>query len=79
MKKTRKEYEGNKEFDFVFITEQRSSPEKRYDNFVKQQELKNTYRLSTDDYNYLRQLFKSVIGWATKPSMLLFLLKIYFF
>ena len=32
--------------------------QKTYDSFVKEQELKNLYRLSTDKYNYLRQLFK---------------------
>lgn len=58
MKETRKEYEGNKDFDFVFITDERSSPLKTYNKFVKEQNLKNINRLSLDDYNYLRQLFK---------------------
>lgn len=58
MKETRKKYEGNTDFDFVFITDQRSSPEKNYNDFVKEQELKNTYRISTDEYNLLRQLFR---------------------
>ncbi|GAA3648971.1 TlpA family protein disulfide reductase [Flavivirga jejuensis] len=58
MKDTRKEYEGNKDFDFIFITDERSSTIGKYTKFVEEQELKNTYRLSLDDYNYLRQLFK---------------------
>jgi thiol-disulfide isomerase/thioredoxin len=58
MKETRKKYEGNKDFDFVFITDERGSPETRYNKFVEEQELKNIYRLPLDDYNYLRQLFK---------------------
>lgn len=58
MKETRKEYKGNKDFDFVFITNQRNSPEKKYTEFVEDQELINTYRISDSDYLYLRQLFK---------------------
>ena len=58
MKETRAKYAGNPDFDFVFITDQRSSPEKPYTDFVKEQEMKNTYRLSTDEFNMLRQLFK---------------------
>ncbi|GGD12815.1 TlpA family protein disulfide reductase [Hyunsoonleella pacifica] len=58
MKETRAKYKDNEDFDFVFITDERSSPQKRYDAFVKDQELNNIYRLTLDDYNYLRQLFK---------------------
>lgn len=58
MKPTRKKYKGNADFDFVFITDERSSPKKPYDTFVKEQELMNVNRLTVDDYNYLRQLFK---------------------
>jgi thiol-disulfide isomerase/thioredoxin len=58
MKETREKHKGNKDFDFIFITDERSSPEKRYTDFVAEQELENTYRLSRDDYNYLRELFK---------------------
>ena len=42
----------------MFITDERSSPIKRYTKFVNDQELKNIYRLPLDDYNYLRELFK---------------------
>ncbi len=58
MKATRKEYAGNKDFDFIFITDERSSPKKTYDNFISKQELKNTFRITLDEFNYLRQLFK---------------------
>ncbi|GAT61996.1 TlpA family protein disulfide reductase [Paludibacter jiangxiensis] len=58
MKATRVKYANNPNFDFIFITDQRSSPEKDYNDFVKEQEMKNTYRLSIDDFNMLRQLFK---------------------
>ncbi len=58
MKDTRGKYVGNPDFDFVFITDQRSSPEKNYNDFVTEQEMKNTYRISTDEFNLLRQLFR---------------------
>ncbi|MFA9391769.1 MAG: TlpA family protein disulfide reductase [Prolixibacteraceae bacterium] len=58
MKSTREKYADNPDFEFIFITDERSSPEQNYTDFVKEQELKNIYRLSKDDYNYLRQLFK---------------------
>lgn len=58
MKEKRKEYKDNKDFEFVFITDESLSPLEPYDKFVKEQELENIYRLASDDYNYLRQLFK---------------------
>ena len=58
MKEIREKYSGNPDFDFIFITDERSSPEADYKKFVEEQELKNCFRLSKDDYNYLRQLFK---------------------
>ncbi|WP_297094664.1 TlpA disulfide reductase family protein [uncultured Draconibacterium sp.] len=58
MKEIRKKYEGNPDFDFVFITDQRSSPEKNYNDLVKEQNMKNTYRISTDEFYMLRQLFR---------------------
>ncbi|MEO8255142.1 MAG: TlpA disulfide reductase family protein [Flavobacterium sp.] len=58
MKETRKEYKDNANFEFVFVTDQNQSPIESYDKFVKEQELENIYRISTDDYNRLRQLFK---------------------
>jgi len=58
MKSVREKYVGNSDFDFIFITDERQSPENDYNNFVKEQELKNVFRLPKDDFNYLRQLFK---------------------
>ena len=58
MKETRKEYKDNKDFEFVFITDESLSPLEPYNKFVGEQELENIYRLASDDYNYLRQLFK---------------------
>ena len=57
MKETRSDYANHKDFDFVFITDT-SSPEKAYNTFVADQDLKNTTRLSEDEFNYLRQLFE---------------------
>jgi len=58
MKPNREKYKDNKDFDFIFITDERGSPKADYDKFVAEQGMKNIYRLSVDDYNYLRQLFK---------------------
>lgn len=58
MKETRQKYEGNEDFEFVFITDEKSSPQDRYDVFVKEQGLVNTHRISTSDYLQLRSLFK---------------------
>lgn len=58
MKETRKEYKDNKDFEFIFITDESLSPLEPYNKFVGEQELENIYRLASDDYNYLRQLFK---------------------
>ena len=58
MKEIRKKYEGNKDFEFVFITEDAASPTADYRKFVKEQELKNAFIVLTDDFQYLRELFK---------------------
>lgn len=58
MKSIREKYKDNKDFEFIFITDVRSSPTNAYNKFVEEQGLKNIYRLSIDDFNYLRQLFK---------------------
>jgi len=58
MKEKRKEYKGNEDFEFVFISDESLSPLETYNKFVKEQELEIIYRLPSDDYNYLRQLFK---------------------
>jgi thiol-disulfide isomerase/thioredoxin len=58
MKEKRKEHKDNENFEFVFITDESLSPLEPYNKFVKEQELEKIYRLPSDDYNYLRQLFK---------------------
>lgn len=56
MKTIREKY-SEQGVSFVFITDERSSPLAAYDNIMK--DVKgDKYRLSVDDYNYLRQLFK---------------------
>lgn len=57
-KESRHKYKNNGSFDFIFITAENESPLNKYDEFVKEQDLANTYRLSSDDYLYLRELFK---------------------
>ena len=58
MKEIREKYIDNPDFEFVFITDDRSSPESSYTKFVNEQELNNTYRIPNDDFNMLRQLFR---------------------
>lgn len=53
----RKKYKDNPDFDFIFITDE-GSPQDQYDSFIKEQDMQHTYRLTTDEYNYLRQLFR---------------------
>ena len=60
MKETREKYKDNPDFDFLFITDERSTPEEDYKKFIGEQALKNTFRLSVDDFNYLRELFKFI-------------------
>ena len=57
-KPIRQKYKDSGDLKFLFITSSQESPQARYDEFVKKQELENTYKLSADDYLYLRQLFK---------------------
>ncbi len=58
MKETRARYKGNDYFVFIFITDDRSSPKERYDEFVAEQELEHTFRITEGDHNYLRELFR---------------------
>jgi thiol-disulfide isomerase/thioredoxin len=57
MKDNREKYKDNAEVEFVFITDVRSSPMNDYQKLVDEQQMANTYRIPTDDFNYLRQLF----------------------
>jgi thiol-disulfide isomerase/thioredoxin len=58
MKENREKYKNDPDIDFVFITDVRQSPQGDYNKMVEEQQMKNTFRISTDDFNYLRQLFK---------------------
>jgi len=57
-KTLREEYKDNPDVVFVFITAEDLSPLNAYDKFVTEQELSNTYRISPDQYLYMRQLFR---------------------
>ncbi len=57
-KQTREQYRNHPDFDFVFITSTNESPQQAYENFIAEQELTHTHRLSADDFRLLRQLFK---------------------
>ena len=58
--KTRREkYKDSSDVAFVFITSENESPSlERYNKFVEEQELVNSYRINADQYRYLRQLFR---------------------
>lgn len=57
-KEIREKFKDDDKIAFVFITSVADSPLDRYNKFVEEQGLEHTYRLSNDDYNYMRQLFK---------------------
>lgn len=58
LKATREKYKGNPDFDFIFITDEGSSPLETYNKILAEQEMKNAFRISKDNFNHLRQLFK---------------------
>ncbi|WP_162633351.1 TlpA family protein disulfide reductase [Echinicola strongylocentroti] len=58
MKPIRQKLMDNEDVEFIFITERSSSPEKKYREFTAEQELTNSYMISEDDHNQLRQLFQ---------------------
>jgi thiol-disulfide isomerase/thioredoxin len=57
-KSMREKYKNSPDVDFVYITDDSGSPYNNYIKFIKEQELTNTYRLTADQYSYLRQLFR---------------------
>jgi thiol-disulfide isomerase/thioredoxin len=57
-KKLRDRYKDSPDVAFLFITSEHESPQKYYDQFVAEQELEHTFRLSVDKSHYLRQLFR---------------------
>lgn len=55
----REKHIDSKDLAFVFITDVSSSPEEPYNKFIAENGMgDNLFRISTDDFNYLRQLFK---------------------
>jgi len=47
-----------KKMSFIFVTTDEWSPESDYNKYVKELGLKNSYRISKEDYGYLQELFK---------------------
>ncbi|WP_175630739.1 TlpA family protein disulfide reductase [Bacteroides acidifaciens] len=55
----RKDYKNHPEFQFIYITDERSSPKKTYDEYVaKNLKGEVSYRISESEFEYLRELFK---------------------
>lgn len=55
----REDYKNHPQFQFIYITDERSSPKKTYDEYVaKNLQGKSSYRISESEFIYLRELFK---------------------
>lgn len=55
----RKDYKNHPKFQFIYITSERASPKKTYDEYVaKNLEGEVSYRISENDFLLLRELFK---------------------
>ncbi|MDH8701547.1 thiol-disulfide isomerase/thioredoxin [Dysgonomonadaceae bacterium PH5-43] len=54
----REKYKDHPNFEFIFITDSRSTPASGYAKFVEEHSLYNSYILTPDEMNYMRQLFK---------------------
>lgn len=55
----RKDYKNHPEFRFIYITDERSSPKKTYDEYVaKNLEGEVSYRISKSDFEHLCELFQ---------------------
>jgi len=57
-KTLREKHKDSRDIAFVFITPENQSPQSAYNNFVKEQNLTNTYRINSDQYRYMQQLFR---------------------
>lgn len=57
LKELRDKYKNNPLFEFIFITEQNSSPLQSYRKFVEEQGLAHSFRISADEFNHLCNLF----------------------
>lgn len=59
MQPVRDKYKDSPDIAFVYITDMGGSPEASYNKFIAENDMgDNKFRLSEDEYNYLRQLFK---------------------
>lgn len=54
----RKQFAAEGRLTYVFITSENESPQAAYDEFVEEQELHNTFRVTPDEWNRFRELFK---------------------
>lgn len=55
----REDYKNHPKFQFIYITDERSSPKKTYDEYVaKNLQGESSYRISESEFIYLRELFK---------------------
>lgn len=57
-KKLREKYKDDENIAFIFITSTTGSPLDRYNKLVEENDMIHTFRLSDDDFNRMRQLFK---------------------
>lgn len=54
----RNKYKDSEDVVFIFITSEAGSPLDRYNTFVEEQEMEHSYRLTDDEFKYMRQLFQ---------------------
>ena len=59
MANLRKKYKDSPDLQFIYITSDRESPQKSYDDYIaKNLKGEVSFRISQNDYNYLRELFR---------------------
>lgn len=68
-KEIREKYKDHPEFDFVFITNDKDSPQEIYDKMVREQGLLHSYRLPVNEYLYLPALLR--FQYHSMPCMLI--------
>jgi thiol-disulfide isomerase/thioredoxin len=56
-KAMRESYKDSRDVAFVYITSEDESPADKYEQFVREQNMTNSFRVSDLDYQYFRQLF----------------------
>lgn len=57
-KQSRNKHKDSNDIVFVFITSESGSPLDRYNPFVEEQAMEHSYRLTDDEFKYMRQLFQ---------------------